>query len=160
MEAEEVILAKGFRKVDTDNGIYYTHNVGNNTFIAIDDRGGKRGVWGYRNGKRMRSSEAEKMKDEIFGNAKDGSTSTSEDVNDEPTHEEEEKSSVSEADVTPVDYYVKLIGEITEKVEAEERINPHEKGYAINMIFNAVTRDTRTALIAELGTKQRKKRRR
>ena len=49
-----------------------------------------------------------------------------------------------------VDYYVQLIGEITEKVKAEERISKGEWGYAINMVFHAYSKDTRTTLIAEL----------
>jgi len=49
-----------------------------------------------------------------------------------------------------VDYYVNLIGEITEKVRADERISERERGYAINMIFNAITRDRRSELIAAL----------
>ena len=72
--------------------------------------------------------------------------------------EEQGRATIPEAAVksTPatdsekVDYYVNLIGEITEKVKAEERILEKEQGYAINMVFNAITRDTRTALIAEL----------
>lgn len=57
---------------------------------------------------------------------------------------------LTEGEKPTVDYYVNLIGEITEKVKAEERISEREHGYAINMVFNAITRDTRTALIAEL----------
>lgn len=58
-----------------------------------------------------------------------------------------------------VDYYVQLIGEITEKVKAEERISKGEWGYAINMVFHAYTKDTRTELIAELkgGVKDNEK---
>ena len=57
---------------------------------------------------------------------------------------------LAEGEKPTVDYYVNLIGEITEKVRVEERISEREHGYAINMVFNAITRDTRTALIAEL----------
>ena len=57
---------------------------------------------------------------------------------------------LTEGEKPTVDYYVNLIGEITEKVKAEKRISEREHGYAINMVFNAITRDTRTALIAEL----------
>ena len=57
---------------------------------------------------------------------------------------------LTEGEKPTVDYYVNLIGEITEKVGTEERIAAKEQGYAINMVFNAITRDTRTALIAEL----------
>ena len=55
-----------------------------------------------------------------------------------------------EGEKPTVDYYINLIGEITEKVRAEERISEREQGYAISKVFDAITRDTRTALIAEL----------
>lgn len=61
-----------------------------------------------------------------------------------------EPATLAEGEKPTVDYYVSLIGEITEKVGAEERIPSKEQGYAINMVFNAITRDTRTTLIAEL----------
>ena len=61
-----------------------------------------------------------------------------------------EPATLTEGEKPTVDYYVNLIGEITEKVGVEERIESKERGYAINMVFNAITRDTRTALIAEL----------
>jgi len=57
---------------------------------------------------------------------------------------------LAEGEKLTVDYYVNLIGEITEKVRADERISEREAGYAINMVFNAITKDTRAALIAEL----------
>ena len=63
---------------------------------------------------------------------------------------ESEGATTAEGEKPTVDYYVNLIGEITAKVGAEERIETRERGYAINMVFNAITRDTRTALIAEL----------
>ena len=49
-----------------------------------------------------------------------------------------------------VDYYINLIAEITEKVGAEGRISDRERGYAISKVFDAITRDSRTALIADL----------
>ena len=55
-----------------------------------------------------------------------------------------------EGEKPTVDFYINLIGEITEKVRAEERISEREQGYAISKVFDAITRDTRTALIAEL----------
>jgi len=57
---------------------------------------------------------------------------------------------LTEGEKPTVDYYVNLIGEITVKVNAEERIADRERGYAISKVFDAITRDTRTALIAEL----------
>lgn len=65
---------------------------------------------------------------------------------------------LTEDEKPTVDYYVNLIGEITEKVRAEERISEREQGYAISKVFDAITRDTRTALIAELknGSEQEK----
>lgn len=59
-----------------------------------------------------------------------------------PAHAEGEKPTV--------DYYINLIAEITEKVGAEGRISDRERGYAISKVFDAVTRDSRTALIADL----------
>ena len=60
---------------------------------------------------------------------------------------------LAEGEKPTVDYYVNLIGEITEKVDAEERIADRERGYAISKVFDAVTKDRRAALIAELKTK-------
>ncbi len=56
---------------------------------------------------------------------------------------------------TTIKEYVDIIGAITETVEAEERIPPREKGYAVNMVFNAITRDMRSELIAKLGKESR-----
>ena len=53
-------------------------------------------------------------------------------------------------DSEKVDYHINLIGEITEKVGAEERIAEKERGYAISKVFDAITRDRRSELIAEL----------
>ena len=66
--------------------------------------------------------------------------------------------SLPETEKPTVDYYVNLIGEITEKVNADERIAKNERGYAINMVFHAYTKDTRTALIAELKNGEEVKR--
>lgn len=57
---------------------------------------------------------------------------------------------LTEGERSTVDYYVNLIGEITEKVSADGRIAKNERGYAINMVFGAITKDTRAALIAAL----------
>ena len=54
-------------------------------------------------------------------------------------------------DSEKVDYYINLIGEITEKVGVEERISSSERGYAISKVFDAITRDRRSELIAELN---------
>lgn len=66
--------------------------------------------------------------------------------------EPKEPVTLAEGEKPTVDYYISLIGEITEKVKAEERIAKNEWGYAINMAFHAVTKDMRAALIAELKT--------
>jgi len=63
---------------------------------------------------------------------------------------DKEPVTLAEGETSNVDYYVNLIGEITEKVRADERISERERGYAINMIFNAITRDRRSELIAAL----------
>ena len=61
-------------------------------------------------------------------------------------------------DSEKVDYYINLIGKITEKVGVEERISSGERGYAISKVFDAITRDRRSELIAELnGGKTMKK---
>ena len=49
-----------------------------------------------------------------------------------------------------IEKYVGILAQITQQVEAEERIPPTEKGYAINNVFQAVTRDMRSELIAAL----------
>ena len=54
-------------------------------------------------------------------------------------------------DSEKVDYYINLIGEIIEKVGVEERISSSERGYAISKVFDAITRDRRSELIAELN---------
>ena len=61
-----------------------------------------------------------------------------------------ELATLAESEKPTVDYYVNLIGEITEKVNAEERIADRERGYAISKVFDAITKDKRAALIAEL----------
>jgi hypothetical protein len=63
---QEEIEAKGFVPIVTDNGTYYTHNIGNSTFVAIDDRDKQRAVWGYCNGKKMPKDEAEELVSKIF----------------------------------------------------------------------------------------------
>ena len=60
---------------------------------------------------------------------------------------------LSEGEEPTVDYYISLIGEITAKVQAEERIPKGEWGYAISKVFDAITKDKRAALIAELQNK-------
>ena len=57
---------------------------------------------------------------------------------------------LTEGEEPTVDYYVSLLGEITEKVDAEERIADRERGYGISKVFDAVTKDRRARLIAAL----------
>ena len=57
---------------------------------------------------------------------------------------------LAEGEDPTVDYYISLIGEITEKVEAEERIAERERGYAISKVYDAITKDRRARLIATL----------
>ena len=57
---------------------------------------------------------------------------------------------LAEGEEPTVDYYVSLIGEITEKINAEERIAEQERGYGISKVFDAVTKDRRARLIAAL----------
>ena len=68
MEALKVeeIEAKGFVPIVADNGTYHTYNIGDNTFVAIDDRDKQRAVWGYHNGKKMPKDEAEELVSKIF----------------------------------------------------------------------------------------------
>lgn len=49
-----------------------------------------------------------------------------------------------------VDHYINLLASITKKVGKEERIPEKERGYAISKVFDAITRDRRSELIAEL----------
>jgi len=62
----------------------------------------------------------------------------------------QEPVALAEGEKPTVDYYIDLIAEITEKVMADERIPKGQWGFSINMVFHAYTKDTRTALIAEL----------
>ena len=64
-----------------------------------------------------------------------------------------ESVTLTEGEKPTVDYYISLIGEITAKVQAEERIPKVEWGYAISKVFDAITKDKRAALIAELQNK-------
>ena len=57
---------------------------------------------------------------------------------------------LAEGEEPTVDYYISLLGEITEKVDAEERIAERERGYAISKVYDAITRDRRARLIATL----------
>lgn len=63
---QEEIEAKGFVPIVTDNGTYYAHNIGNNAFVAIDDRNKHREIWGYHNGKKMQKDEAEELVSKMF----------------------------------------------------------------------------------------------
>ena len=67
---QEEIEAKGFVPMVTDNGTYFTYNIGDNTFVAIDDRDKHQEIWGYHNGKKMQKDEAEELVSKIF-NAED-----------------------------------------------------------------------------------------
>jgi len=64
--SEDEIIAKDFKPISTDNGTYYTYDIGNSNFVAIDDRSERRDVWGYRGGKRMQKDEAERHINKIF----------------------------------------------------------------------------------------------
>jgi len=68
--SEEEIVAKDFKPISTDAGTYFTHNIGDSSFVAIDDRSEHRDIWGYSDGKRMRQSEAKELVNRIF--SKDG----------------------------------------------------------------------------------------
>ena len=57
---------------------------------------------------------------------------------------------LAEGEDPTLDYYISLIGEITEKVDAEERISERERGYAISKVYDAITKDRRARLIATL----------
>ena len=46
--------------------------------------------------------------------------------------------------------YVEILAKVTAQVEKEQRIPDLEKGYAVKFIFDAVTRDMRSELIAKL----------
>lgn len=145
----EEIEAKGFVPIVTDNGTYHTYNIGDNAFVAIDSRNKHREIWGYYNGKKMPKDEAEELVSKIFDTkAVVGEADIPKEKDDVITHKE--PVTLAEGEKPTVDYYVQLIGEITEKVKAEERITKNEWGYAINMVFHAVTKDMRTALISEL----------
>ena len=72
--SEEEIIAKAFTPISTDNGTYYTHNIGDSSFVAIDDRSEHRDVWGYRSGKRMHKDEAERHVNKIFNKDEKGDT--------------------------------------------------------------------------------------
>ncbi len=68
----------------------------------------------------------------------------------EGDYEPEEQEQEQQDERASVKQYVDMIGTITETVEREERIAPTEKGYAINMVFQAISRDNRTELVAAL----------
>ena len=101
---------------------------------------------------RDREAEAQKIREEQ-GRAPAATTipiSTAAEPAQPPTAKPTVKKNLSVPDSEKVDYYINLIGEITEKVGAEERIPEKERGYAISKVFDAITRDRRSELIAEL----------
>ena len=51
---------------------------------------------------------------------------------------------------TRIHRYVDILARVTEVVEKEHRIPGEEKGYAVKFVFDAVSRDLRSELIAEL----------
>ena len=55
---------------------------------------------------------------------------------------------------TRIHRYVEILARVTEQVENEQRIPDTEKGYAVKFIFDSVSRDMRSELIAELRKKE------
>ena len=55
---------------------------------------------------------------------------------------------------TRIHRYVEILARVTEQVENEQRIPDTEKGYAVKFIFDSVSRDMRSELIAELRRKE------
>ena len=51
---------------------------------------------------------------------------------------------------TRIHRYVDILARVTEEIEKEHRIPDEEKGYAVKFVFDAVSRDLRSELIAEL----------
>ena len=51
---------------------------------------------------------------------------------------------------TRIHRYVDILARVTEEIEKEHRIPGEEKGYAVKFVFDAVSRDLRSELIAEL----------
>ena len=55
---------------------------------------------------------------------------------------------------TRIHRYVEILARVTEQVENEQRIPDTEKGYAVKFIFDSVSRDMRSELIAKLRKKE------
>ena len=55
---------------------------------------------------------------------------------------------------TRIHRYVEILARVTEQVENEQRIPDTEKGYAVKFIFDSVSRDMRSELIAKLRRKE------
>ena len=65
------------------------------------------------------------------------------------TEGQEQEQEDSDID-TRIHRYVDILARVTEVVEKEHRIPGEEKGYAVKFVFDAVSRDLRSELIAEL----------
>ena len=73
----------------------------------------------------------------------------------EPKAENRENKDNKDDDIdTRIHRYVDILARVTEVVEKEHRIPGEEKGYAVKFVFDAVSRDLRSELIAELRRKK------
>jgi len=56
---------------------------------------------------------------------------------------------------TRIHRYVEILARVTEQVENEQRIPDTEKGYAVKFVFDGVSRDMRSELIAKLRLRRK-----
>ena len=73
-----------------------------------------------------------------------------EDENRENMEQRDNKDNKDDDIDTRIHRYVDILARVTEVVEKEHRIPGEEKGYAVKFVFDAVSRDLRSELIAEL----------
>jgi len=94
------------------------------------------------------------LKEEFVGIRGDCIASEPKAENRENKEQRDNKDNKDDDIDTRIHRYVDILARVTEEVEKEHRIPDEEKGYAVKFVFDAVSRDLRSELIAELRRKK------
>jgi len=94
------------------------------------------------------------LKEEFVGIRGDCIASEPKAENRENMEQRDNKDNKDDDIDTRIHRYVDILARVTEVVEKEHRIPGEEKGYAVKFVFDAVSRDLRSELIAELRRKE------
>ena len=94
------------------------------------------------------------LKEEFVGIRGDCIASEPKAENRENMEQRDNKDNKDDDIDTRIHRYVEILARVTEVVEKEHRIPGEEKGYAVKFVFDAVSRDLRSELIAELRKKE------